>query len=307
VAGARHRLIAPRAPLTAPVAPTIEAVGDVDVTSTRMRSSIRAAVERYVIRGGREGYDRLLLLARDRRPDTAALLQRAGAGPGMRCADLGCGGGEVTLELAALVGASGSATGVDMDGLKLDLARAAAARRGIANAEFVELNVNEWNETAAYDLVFSRFVLQHLRHPVDMLQRMWAAVRPGGVIVVEDADFDGWCCHPFNDGFEFFLRTYGQVLARSGGDHTFGRKLYAGFIEAGIPAPDVRLVQPVYREGDAKWLPWTTLDASGDAIVAEGVASAEEVQTALASLSAFTEDASTLISGPRIFQAWARR
>jgi xylose isomerase len=34
-------------------------------------------MERYVIRGGKEGYERLLLLARERWPDTAALFKRA--------------------------------------------------------------------------------------------------------------------------------------------------------------------------------------------------------------------------------------
>lgn len=52
-----------------------------------------AAVERYVIRGGREGYNRLLLLARASWPDTAALFGRAGIRPGMTCVDLGCGVG----------------------------------------------------------------------------------------------------------------------------------------------------------------------------------------------------------------------
>ena len=47
----------------------------------------------YVIRDGRPGYDRLALLARERWPDTQALLGRAGVSPGMRCIDIGCGGG----------------------------------------------------------------------------------------------------------------------------------------------------------------------------------------------------------------------
>ena len=51
-------------------------------------------MERYVIRGGQPGYERLLLLARDRWPDTTALFERAGLSPGMRCIDLGCGGGD---------------------------------------------------------------------------------------------------------------------------------------------------------------------------------------------------------------------
>ena len=51
--------------------------------------------------------------------DTAALLSRASISAGMRCVDLGCGGGAVTLEIAALVGLSGRVTGVDFDEIKL--------------------------------------------------------------------------------------------------------------------------------------------------------------------------------------------
>jgi ubiquinone/menaquinone biosynthesis C-methylase UbiE len=264
-------------------------------------------MERYVIRGGRKGYERLLLLARERWDDTSALFARVGVRPGMRCLDLGCGGGEVTIELARLVGPNVSAIGVDMDEVKLDLARAAALQRGVTNIEFRAINVNEWNEPDTYDLVYARFLLQHLRRPVDLLQRMWAAVRPGGALAVEDADFDGFCCHPANEAFEFFLRAYRQVVERSGGDHAIGRKLYADLVEAGIPNPDVGVVQPVYPQAETKWLAWTTLEASSEVIVSEGVASALEVESALASLADFTEDSGTLISGPRIFQVWARR
>jgi len=72
-------------------------------------------VERYVIRGGREGYDRLRVLAAARRASTLELFQLAGLLPGMRCADLGCGSGDVTLDLAALAGPAGRVVGIDAD------------------------------------------------------------------------------------------------------------------------------------------------------------------------------------------------
>jgi ubiquinone/menaquinone biosynthesis C-methylase UbiE len=264
-------------------------------------------VEEYVIRGGKEGYERLLLLARERWPATAALLARAGLTSGMRCIDLGCGGGEVTLEVARLVAPGGSATGVDMDGVKLDLARQAAARRGQDNVEFRLMNLDDWDEPGTYDAVYCRFVLQHLSQPVALLRRMWAGVRPGGVLIVEDADFDGFCCHPANEGFDFFLRAYRQVIQRRGGDHAMGRKLYGCLLAAGIPDPQVAVVQPVSTEGEAKTLPWSTLEATAEAIVSEHVASADEVAVALSSLQQFTADPRTLISGPRVFQLWSRR
>jgi hypothetical protein len=135
---------------------------------------------------------------------------------------------------------------------------------------------------------------------------MWAAVADGGVLIVEDADFDGWCCDPPNEGFELFLDAYQQVLARRGGDHATGRKLYRCFLAEGIPHPEIKLVQSVHQ-GDAKTLAWSTLDASADAIIAEGIATPDQVTAALVSLRRFTDDPSTLICGPRVFQLWSRR
>jgi ubiquinone/menaquinone biosynthesis C-methylase UbiE len=264
-------------------------------------------MERYVIRGGREGYERLQMLARARRRDTLDLFELAGVRPGMRCLDLGCGGGEVTFEIARLIGPEGHVTGVDMDEVKLELARAAAAERGVANVEFRAANVDEWSEPGGYDLVYCRFLLEHLSRPVDLLERMWAAVRPGGSIVVEDADFDGLFCDPPNDGFAFYARMYPRVLERRGGDHAIGRKLYRHFLTAGIPDPSLRLVQGWGTAGDAKTISLATLEATADAILDEGLASEDELQAALSALAAFVADPATLIGDPRVFQIWRRR
>jgi SAM-dependent methyltransferase len=263
--------------------------------------------ERYVIRGGREGYDRLLVLARKRWPGTLALFKRAGLTAGMRVLDLGCGGGAVSLEMARLVAPGGVVVGVDMDNVKLDLAREAAAARQLENVEFRAMNVNDWNEPNAYDVVFSRALLEHLSQPITLLRRMWAGVRLGGLLIIEDADFDGWCCDPPNDAFDFFVRTYKEAARRNGGDATFGRKLYRSLLEAGIPDPHLTVVQSVDTEGEEKALPWSTLELSSEAITSAGIATPQEVKGALASLAEFIHDPRTIVSGPRFFQAWSKR
>jgi ubiquinone/menaquinone biosynthesis C-methylase UbiE len=225
----------------------------------------------------------------------------------MRCVDLGCGGGEVTRAMAKLVAPDGTATGVDMDEVKIGLAQDAATERGVKNIVFIAKNVNSWDEPDSYDVVYSRFLLQHLAGPVKLLRRMWAAVRSGGALIVEDADFDGWCCHPPNEGFEFFVRAYAEVIRRRGGDHAIGRKLYEYFLDAGIPTPHVALVQSVSPGGETKELAWSTLYATGEAVVAEGVATADELAAALSSLRQFTDDSRTLIGHPRVFQLWSAR
>src|SRR5450432_4130581 len=264
-------------------------------------------MERYVIRGGKQGYERLRVLARTWLPTTSALLDRVQLGPGMRCLDLGCGGGDVTFELARRVGPRGWAVGIDMDEVKIGLARQAAVSQGLPGVEFRVMNVYGWAEPNTYDLVYCRNLLQHLSRPVEVLRTMWEAVREGGVIVVEDADFEGSFCDPPNEGFDFWVEAYQSVLERHGGDPRSGRKLHRRFFEAGIPDPELSVVQRVHRTGEAKMLPHSTVEATADAIVSEGIATAEEVRAALESLVDYAADPHTVVGSPRTFQAWSRR
>jgi ubiquinone/menaquinone biosynthesis C-methylase UbiE len=131
--------------------------------------------ERYVIRGGRLGYDRLRVLAAARRASTLELFQLAGLRPGMRCVDVGCGSGDVTLDMAVLVGPAGWVVGIDIDQAKLEFAREAARGRGLANVAFETADVNQWTGPGQYDFVYCRFLLQHLAWPAGLLSRMWDA------------------------------------------------------------------------------------------------------------------------------------
>jgi hypothetical protein len=136
---------------------------------------------------------------------------------------------------------------------------------------------------------------------------MLAAVRPGGIIVVEDADFDGLFCEPPDDGVDFFKRVYPMLLQRIGGDSTSGRKLYSYFLEVGIPQPDLKVVQLVHAVGEAKALRLLTLEAIADQLLAEALATKQEIEDAIASLTAYTDDPRTILGSPRVFQVWSTR
>ena len=69
----------------------------------------------YATRGGKEGKERLNLLARVMLPATFQLLETVGFRRGIKCLDVGCGGGHVTLLMASMVGPEGKVTGTDAD------------------------------------------------------------------------------------------------------------------------------------------------------------------------------------------------
>ena len=130
----------------------------------------------------------------------------------MRCLDVGCGGGDVSMLLAQRVGDEGHVTGIDLDSIKLDIAAGDAADVGASNVEFRQANVfelgEEIGEIASFDLVYSRFLLTHLRDPQGALRSMIEMLRPGGVIAIEDIDFSGHFSYPDCPAMWDYVRLY---------------------------------------------------------------------------------------------------
>jgi 2-polyprenyl-3-methyl-5-hydroxy-6-metoxy-1,4-benzoquinol methylase len=77
----------------------------------------------YTIRGGQADADRLARQAAVMAPATRAFLTRVGLRPGWACLDVGCGDGQVTVELARAAGPRGRAVGLDLDPDALTIAR----------------------------------------------------------------------------------------------------------------------------------------------------------------------------------------
>ncbi len=272
------------------------------------RVRVRSAVSNdYVISGGRSGFERLRVLSRVWGDTTESLLRSVGVGPGMRCLDVGCGAGDVSLLLASLVGPSGAVVDSDSDGVQLDLVRAECQRLGVTTVELVLEDVMELEVSGAYDVVYSRFVLEHLPDPLEALRRMWRAVRPGGLLVAEDGDFLADFCEPPHPGFDFWQYAYQETLRRHGGDPLSGRLLHSRFREVGIADPQLEVVQHVYLTGEGKLMPYLTIARTALKIIASGVATRAEVDVALAQLEALANDTTTAVSSPRLFQCWARK
>jgi SAM-dependent methyltransferase len=100
--------------------------------------------------------------------------------PGDRVLDIGCGFGDTTLRLAAMVGAEGEAVGVDVSEPFVELAAAEAAQAGIANVSYSVGDVQIAELGGPFDYVFSRMGVMFFANPVTALRNVRAAMRPGG-------------------------------------------------------------------------------------------------------------------------------
>lgn len=260
----------------------------------------------YVLDVGDGGAERLRLLARVKWPTTEALLRRVGLREGMRCLDVGCGIGMVTMELAKWVGPTGQAVGVDADRPFLDVARREADRFGVP-VEFRQMNAAALGFEAVFDLAYARFLLTHLPDPLAALGRIRSALVSDGLLVVEDIDFRGQFCHPPCRAFDRYTELYSDAVRRRGGDPDIGPRLPGLLREAGFAGVEFDVILPTFGGGDGKRVGPVTLAQIKNSLVALGLATAAEVDSLVAELDEFAGRPETIMSLPRIFQVWGRK
>jgi len=153
-------------------------------------ASAHAALDSYAIQGGKEGKRRLDQLAEAMRPTTRFLLDEVGVGLGQTCLDVGCGGGHVTLDLAEIVGPTGSVIGADIDHSILQLAQSDATAAGIKNVTFQTIDARSI-DGGPFDLIYARFLLSHVERPGEVLDHLLTLLADGGAVALEDIDFSG--------------------------------------------------------------------------------------------------------------------
>lgn len=261
----------------------------------------------YIIRGGEKGRARLALLSRVLASTTNQVLDRAGPQEGAQIIDLGCGGGDVSLELARRAGANGHVWGYDVDSKVLDLAREEAREAGANNITYVDVDLAKaWPRRGA-SLIYARFILAHLTDPAAVLARAWKALTPGGVIVVEDIDMEGRFWDPESAALARMTELYMEAARRRGCDPTIGRKLVRMLGSAGFDNAQLTLVQPFGRQGDIKDLAIADFANIADTIVALGFLGRGEADALAGLVNTYARRSDTTISLPRVFQVVARK
>ncbi len=189
----------------------------------------------YVLGTGARELDRLRFQQEVWGPVTAAFLDRLGVAPGWRCLDGGCGPGFVTVSLRERVGEGGSLIALDESPLWIDHVRATATERGWRNVRALQSRLEDAEiEPASLDLVFLRWVLSFPPDPAAVLRRLAAALRPGGLLAVQDYNHEGISVFPESEGFRAVVAATRRLYATRGGDPWVGARLPRLFREAGL-------------------------------------------------------------------------
>jgi ubiquinone/menaquinone biosynthesis C-methylase UbiE len=194
----------------------------------------------------------------------AATVSRLRPAPGHHVLDLCCGTGASALPAARAVGATGQVLGIDVAAPLLDLARAKAAREGLANVEFRHGDATSTGlPDGGFDAVLCVFGIFFARDMTAFAAEMWRLVRPGGVLVVTT-----WGPGLFEPGNELFWEAVRRVdpslyKAFNPWDEITTPEALTGLLTgAGVPGPAAAAVPGQYPLGHPEQF-WDIVLGSG--------------------------------------------
>jgi SAM-dependent methyltransferase len=214
---------------------------------------------------------------------TVRQLDSLGVGRGWRCLEVGAGGGSIAAWLCDRVAPDGAVVATDLDTTVLrELSR--------PNLEIRVHDVLEDElEEGEFDLVHLRLLLAWLSEPQTALQRLAAALKPGGWLLAEEMDFASVAADPRVDAdaesvFTRVVAAHNAVLA---GQHTFdvhyGRRVAGDLADAGLADVACEGRASVWRGGQPGGTVWRlTFTQLREPLMASGLVTSADIDDAIA-------------------------
>ncbi|MFJ6517998.1 methyltransferase [Streptomyces filamentosus] len=170
-------------------------------------------------------------------PLTLGHLREAGVASGMDCLEIGAGAGSVARGLLRMVGPGGTVTATDVKPGRI------APEPGLT--VLAHDVVTDPLPEAGYDVVVARLVLQHLPERQAVLRRLVRALKPGGLLQVDEFDAGHEPCllapSPADARlYERFTTAKSALMRAGGGDPAWGRRAPAALREAGLTGLRIR-------------------------------------------------------------------
>ncbi|MBF6050289.1 methyltransferase domain-containing protein [Streptomyces sp. NRRL B-1677] len=205
----------------------------------------------YVLRHSDHETRRLATQAAFYAEHTDRLLKSAGITAGMDVLDVGCGAGDVSIQLARIVGPTGSVVGLDTDASVLDAARQRVAELNLGNVTFRQATLPDVSLDRPVDAVVGRMILMHLPDPAGTIRAVSTLVRPGGVVTFQDLNTTRIRSVPALPLLTRGIAVVNDCLRAAGRTLDTGERLYSLFREAGLADPELAVAVPTPQDKES--------------------------------------------------------
>jgi ubiquinone/menaquinone biosynthesis C-methylase UbiE len=200
---------------------------------------------------------------------------------------------EVGSGLGILAGEIAKVSRRRVVGVELSAAQIASAA-GVSGAAFVQADAHALPFAGgAFDLVFARYLLEHVRDPQAVLAEMRRVLRPGGCVAVMENDISLARFDPDCPAFDGVWDMFGRLQRQLGGDGTIGRRLFGLLQRAGFQAIELSVQPEVHWHGSPAWVPWVrniigNVESARVALTERGLCTTDQIDRAVAELEALS-------------------
>ena len=198
--------------------------------------------------------------------------------------EVGSGLGVLAKEVARLVPA-GEVFGVEYSPEQLAL-----AERPLPNLHFIQGDAHALDfADDRFDVVYCRYVLEHLADPLLALKEMRRVLKPGGKVFVQENNILVNLFYPECPSFEALWGKFAVLQGRLGGDALIGKKLLPLLTRSGFEGVELSIQPEVHYSGRPSFRPWIenqigNVEGAAKELESRQLATAEEISRAVAEL-----------------------
>ena len=184
-------------------------------------------------------------------------------------------------------------------GVEFAAAQLARAPRG-GGVRFVQADAHRLPfGDGSFDVVYCRYLLEHVGDPERVLREMARVLRPGGRLYCEENDISLSRVDPPCPAYERAWAEFARLQEQLGGRPFIGRELYRLLRGAGLAAVELATAPEVHWAGSPGFALWVAnlegnLASGADALLARGMVTPGQLAAAVAELRALAarQDAS---------------
>jgi SAM-dependent methyltransferase len=203
--------------------------------------------------------------------------------------DVGCGMGHLAGEIAR------RHPEIEVQGIELAADQLARGSRDLPNLHLRQGDAQQLPyESSRFDVVYCRFLLEHVPSPLKVLSEMHRVLRSGGSIFVQENNILVDVFDPDCPSFDAIWRKFAALQTRLGGDALIGRKLFGLLKRTGFRDIRLSIAPDVHWSGSPGFRAWVenlmaNVSGAADKLCGHGLATREEIDAGLDDLRRLLE------------------
>lgn len=201
--------------------------------------------------------------------------------PTDRVLEIGSGLGIFAAELA------GKYPNAQITGIEISADQLAQAPTHFSNLNFVLGNAKQLPfEDNSFDVVYGRYILEHIQQPEFALQEARRVLRSTGRIFFQENAIEFVYFYPECPTFKVVWHKFLALQSQLGGDGMIGIKLHYLLHHAGFEQIELSIAPEIHSPENEKLIPWTeniigNIKSGAAALIENHLASSSEITQAI--------------------------